>query len=75
VFAKGFVVVLDGGEEQFWQSLIAQDIESEASQHQRGNYGGHIENAAEPLPSLALRVEKYLSVWHGISCLPVHEIH
>src|ERR1019366_7765920 len=63
--AQGFVVVLEGGQKQFRQMLIAQYVKYETSQNQRGNHGRHIEYAAQPLPSLALRVEKYLAVRHG----------
>jgi hypothetical protein len=52
------------GQQQLGQLLIAEDVEDKDRQDQRGDNGGRIENAAEPLPALSLRVEKYLSIGH-----------
>ena len=35
-----------------------------AGQNQRKNHSGHIQDAAQPFPSLALRIEKYLFIRH-----------
>ena len=55
------VVVLGRGQQQLRQLLVAQHVEDETGQHQRGDHGRGIENAPKALPSLALRVEKYLA--------------
>ena len=52
-------------QKQLWHFLIAHHIEDETDQHQRGDYDSDIENAPKPFPSLALRIEKYLSIRHG----------
>ena len=66
---EGLVVVLGRGQQQLGQLLVAQHVEDESRQHQRGNHGRDIENAAKALPSLALRVEKYLVVGHILSSI------
>jgi hypothetical protein len=43
---------------------LRSTLKMKTGQNQRGNDGRHVENAAQPLPSLALRVEKYLFIWH-----------
>jgi hypothetical protein len=50
--------------------LISKHIEDENRQNQREKYGRRIEDAAQPLPSLALRIEKNLFIrheWPGLS--------
>ena len=59
------VVVPGRGQQQLGQLLVAQDVEDEAGQDQRGEHGRRVENAAQPLPALALRVEEYLFIRHG----------
>jgi hypothetical protein len=55
------------GQKKLRQMLSAQDIEDETGEHQRGSYGRYVQDAPQPLPSLALGVEKYLFIWHGRS--------
>src|ERR1035437_260551 len=56
--------MLLAGQEQFRQRLQAQGIEDEAPNNQSGNDGGRVQNAAQPFPSLTLRIEKYLLIEH-----------
>jgi hypothetical protein len=49
--------------------LIAQHIEGKNGHNQSGNHGNNVQNAAQPLPALPLRVEKYLFIGHGQSRL------
>jgi hypothetical protein len=62
---QGFVVVPGDRKQQLRQALKAQNIEDEAGQHQGKNYRGNVKNAAKALPSLALRVEEYLTIGHA----------
>jgi hypothetical protein len=60
--------VFGGGQQQPGQALIAEDIEDEAGENERGEDSGGIKDAAQSLPTLALGVEKYLSIRHERSC-------
>jgi hypothetical protein len=44
--------------------LAAQHIEDKAGDHQGGHHGRYIQNAAQTLPALALRVVEDLPVGH-----------
>ena len=57
-------VVPGSGQQQLGKVLIAHDVENESGQHQRGQDGSRVENAAQALPTLALGVEKYLFIRH-----------
>ena len=46
--------------------LKAKNVKDKASQNECKNHGGNVENAAKALPSLALRVEEYLTVGHAV---------
>jgi len=61
---QSLVVVLGRGQQQLRQVLVAQHVEDETSQNQRGNHGRNVQNAPQPLPSLALGIEEYLFIWH-----------
>jgi hypothetical protein len=63
---QGFVVVLGNGQQQLRQALKAKNVENEAGQHEGKDDRGNVENAAKALPSLALRVEEYLTVGHAV---------
>ena len=65
------VVVLGRGQQQLRQLLIAQHIEDENGQNQREDHGRRVENAAQPLPALALGIEEYLLIGHeGLAIFP-----
>src|SRR3569833_1493492 len=51
-------------EQQFRQSLTAQNVEDKPGEHERCDARRHIENAAESLPSCSLWVKKYLFIGH-----------
>jgi len=53
-----------GGQQQLRQLLIAEDVEDKNREDEGENDGSRIQNAAQPLPALSLRVEKYLSIGH-----------
>jgi hypothetical protein len=64
VVGQGLVVVAGGGQQQLRQLLIAEDVEDKNREDEGENDGSRIQNAAQPLPALSLRVEKYLSIGH-----------
>ena len=72
-FGQGFVVVLGDGQQQLRQVLIAEDVEDENGQNERGEDGGCVEDAAQALPTLSLGVEKYLLIRHRRSCFHLGE--
>ena len=63
--AKGPVIMFGSGQQQFRQALIAHYIEDKADQHQCGEQGGDVKDAAQALPALALGIEEYLSIRHA----------
>ena len=64
---EGLEIVFGGWQQQFGEMLCAQYIEDESGQHERDHHGGCVEDAPEPLPSLALGIEKYLFIGHDRS--------
>jgi len=66
---QGLVIVLEGGQQQLGQMLTAQYVDGETGHNQRGHHGDNVQNAAQPLPALPLRVEKYLFIKHDRSRL------
>ena len=64
VVGQSLVVVPGSGQQQLRQLLIAEDVEDKNREDEGENDGSRIQNAAQPLPALSLRVEKYLSIGH-----------
>ena len=58
------VIVLGGGKKQFRQTLTAQRVEDEPRHHQCRDHRHRVDDPAQPLPSLAVRIEEYLLVGH-----------
>jgi hypothetical protein len=53
--------------QQLWQALTSKHVEDETSQDQRSDDGRDVEDSTEALPSLSLRIKKYLFIEHGLS--------
>ena len=58
------VIVAGKGQQQLREMLAAQHIEDKAGDHQGGQHGCYIQNAAQTLPALALRVVENLPIGH-----------